>query len=78
MLKYSTYLLFIILIFSCSQYKISYLDTERLSKIDNIINEEIEKNNIPGAVLLVGNERKIIYQKAYGIKNPITKENERI
>ena len=74
MLKYSTYLLFIILIFSCSQYKISYLDTERLSKIDNIINEEIEKNNIPGAVLLVGNERKIIYQKAYGIKNPVTKE----
>ena len=78
MLKYSIFLFLLLSFFSCIQNKISYIDPERLSKIDKIINEEIEKNNIPGAVLLVGNEKKVIYQKAYGIKNPETKEEYKI
>ena len=78
MINYLYYFLLIISIISCTQNKRSYIDPERLSKIDNIINEEIEKNNIPGAVLLVGDEKQVIYQKAYGIKNPETKEEYKI
>ena len=36
--------------------------------------EDIKENKIPGAVVLVGNEDEIIFEKAYGIKNPETNE----
>ena len=44
------------------------------NEIDNMINSEIQKNNIPGAVILIGDQNEIIFQKAYGIKNPETNE----
>ncbi len=33
---------------------------------DRIINQAIEQNRMPGAVLLVGHNRQVIYRKAYG------------
>ncbi|MBI87386.1 MAG: serine hydrolase, partial [Candidatus Marinimicrobia bacterium] len=78
MIKNFIYFLISIFIASCINNKKSNIDINRLSKIDNMINKEIENNNIPGAVLLVGDEKKVIYQKAYGIKNPITKEKYKI
>tara|TARA_Y100000591_G_scaffold87690_1_gene73959 strand:- start:1323 stop:2561 length:1239 start_codon:yes stop_codon:yes gene_type:complete len=51
---------------------------ERLNNIDNIISSEIKENNIPGAVLLVGDHEKIIYQKSFGVKNPLTNEEYKV
>ena len=57
------------IMYTCSEKpKINYND------IDNMITKEIDENNIPGAVVLIGNENEIIFQKPYGVKNPKTNE----
>jgi uncharacterized protein YbbC (DUF1343 family)/CubicO group peptidase (beta-lactamase class C family) len=38
----------------------------RLGAVDSIIKQAIDDGNIPGAVLLVGHDGKVIYRKAYG------------
>src|SRR5947209_17563899 len=38
----------------------------RLSGVDSIIGQAIRDGNIPGAVLVVGHEAKVVYRKAYG------------
>src|SRR5579871_3661245 len=38
----------------------------RLGSVDSIIQQAIADKNIPGAVLLVGHDGKVIYRKAYG------------
>ena len=38
----------------------------KLSAVDAIIQQAIADNNIPGAVLVVGHDGKVIYRKAYG------------
>jgi uncharacterized protein YbbC (DUF1343 family)/CubicO group peptidase (beta-lactamase class C family) len=38
----------------------------RLSAVDSIIQQAIADHNIPGAVLVVGHDGKVIYRKAYG------------
>ena len=63
-----------LLVIGCTNTKSSYLNLDRLKKIDDIISEDIKENKIPGAVVLVGNEDEIIFEKAYGIKNPETNE----
>jgi len=35
-------------------------------RIDNIINEAIEENDIPGAVALIAHKGKVVYHKAFG------------
>ncbi len=37
-------------------------------KLDTIVNEAVEKGEIPGAVLLVGHEGRIIHHRAYGYR----------
>ena len=37
-----------------------------LGAVDSIIQQAIADHNIPGAVLVVGHDGKIIYRKAYG------------
>ena len=34
--------------------------------LDRVIEQAIEQNRMPGAVLLVGHEGKVVYRKAYG------------
>tara|TARA_B100001113_G_scaffold352751_1_gene354990 strand:+ start:285 stop:1460 length:1176 start_codon:yes stop_codon:yes gene_type:complete len=51
---------------------------DRLNLIDELITKDIKENKIPGAVVLVGNEKEIVFQKAYGIKNPETNEEYRV
>lgn len=68
MKKYIQILLLSSVIFGCNENSINY------DKIDSMINNEIEANNIPGAVILIGDEKGIIYHKSYGIKNPETNE----
>ena len=38
----------------------------RLGAVDSIIQQAIADHNIPGAVLVVGHDGKVIYRKAYG------------
>jgi CubicO group peptidase (beta-lactamase class C family) len=45
------------------------LSTERLAKIDEIVNDYTNKKWIPGAVVLVARNGKIVYHKAYGYSN---------
>ena len=40
--------------------------TGRLAAVDGVIEQAIHDGNIPGAVLLVGHNRQVIYRKAYG------------
>lgn len=42
------------------------LNPERLTAIDAIVNDEIAKGNIPGAVVLVGRREKLAYLKTFG------------
>ena len=64
-------LILFFLIFSCKEKSINPVNYDQ---IDIMINNEIESNNIPGAVVLIGDEKGINYQKSYGIKNPETNE----
>ncbi len=42
------------------------MSTERLDRIDKMLNQAIAKNEIPGAVALVVKNNKIVYHKAFG------------
>jgi len=66
--KYILIFLVSLLFFGCNENSIDF------DQIDSMINNEIEANNIPGAVILIGDEKGINYQKSYGIKNPETGE----
>ena len=41
----------------------------RLSVIDPIVQEAIQEKQIPGAVVLVGHDDKVVYRKAYGYRS---------
>mgnify|MGYP006101286291 FL=1 len=73
-MKSNLYIFLFLIAIGCTNTKSSYLNSDRLKKIDDIISEDIKENKIPGAVVLVGNEDEIIFEKAYGIKNPETNE----
>ena len=66
------------IIMACNNTKSSYLDMDRLNLIDELITKDIEENKIPGAVVLVGNEKEIVFQRAYGTKNPKTNEKYKV
>lgn len=44
------------------------LRTKQLAPISSIVNKEIRKGRIPGAVVLIGNRDKVLYRKAFGNK----------
>ncbi len=53
---------------------------ERLSRIDGIVHSAIERNEVPGAVVLVMRRGKIVYRKAFGdraqvpVREPMTED----
>ncbi len=56
------------------------MSSERLKRIDKMINEHINNQWIPGAVVLIARNCKIIYNKAYGYsdienKTPLKKDD---
>jgi uncharacterized protein YbbC (DUF1343 family)/CubicO group peptidase (beta-lactamase class C family) len=53
------------LLFSALAFSQPALDS-RLSILDPIIDEAIAQHQIPGAVLIVGHDGKVVYRKAYG------------
>ena len=65
-------------IVACSYEPNSNINSNRLNEIDNLINSFIDDNQIPGAVVLVGDNKNILYQKSFGIKNPITNDKYQV
>ncbi|MBX2946219.1 MAG: beta-lactamase family protein [Cyclobacteriaceae bacterium] len=56
------------------------ISPERLKRIDQMINELIESKSIPGAVVLIARNGKIVYHQAYGYsdidsRKPMQKDN---
>lgn len=45
------------------------MSPERLSKIDNMLQEHIQEDNLPGIVALIARNGKIVFHKAYGMAN---------
>ena len=66
----------IFFILSCNNTNIesNFLNPSELNQIENLIEKAIDKNSIPGAVVLVAKNNQIIYKKAFGIKNPETND----
>ena len=61
------YIFLVLLAIGCTNKEKSKIDLERLSIVERLLEEDIKKNNLSGAVVLVGNEKGIVYQKAFGI-----------
>ena len=53
------------LLFSAAAFSQTPLDS-RLAILDPIINDAIAQRQIPGAVLIVGHDGRVVYRKAYG------------
>jgi CubicO group peptidase (beta-lactamase class C family) len=56
------------------------MSAERLAKIDQLMNEYVSKNYIPGAVALIARNGKIVYEKSFGYsdfdsKAPLKKDD---
>ncbi len=47
------------------------MSSERLGRIDIVVNEYMTKKWIPGAVVLIARNGKIVLHKAYGINDPV-------
>ena len=66
------YIFLVLLVIGCTNSENSRIDLDRLKVVEELITDDINNNKIPGAVVLVGNEKEIVYQKAFGVKNPFT------
>jgi uncharacterized protein YbbC (DUF1343 family)/CubicO group peptidase (beta-lactamase class C family) len=61
----SNNLLFFALLFSATAFSQTPLDS-RLTVLDPIVEDAIAQRQIPGAVLIVGHDGRVVYRKAYG------------
>ncbi len=43
--------------------------SHRFAALDSIIEDAVARHNIPGAVLLIGHNGRIVYRKAYGLRS---------
>jgi CubicO group peptidase (beta-lactamase class C family) len=76
LIKLPVFLFSAILLFGCQGAPVSQgessaadagMSEERLSRIDSMLTEAIEKQQIPGAVALVARNGRIVYHKAFGM-----------
>src|SRR5437870_4803077 len=44
------------------------MSADRLARMDSVIRESIDKNELPGAVVLVARHEKVVWRKAYGAR----------
>lgn len=51
------------------------MDSKRLAEVDKVINQAIEDQDFPGAVLLVSRHGKIVWRKAYGYSQVVPKKS---
>lgn len=58
---------FAILLCICASCRLDRADTAHLAQIDGVVHEEIEAGHFPGAVVLVGRGRRVLYHRAFGL-----------
>ena len=51
----------------CSSCRLDHAPTCDLARIDGVVQEEIQAGHLPGAVVLVGRGKKVLYHKAFGL-----------
>ncbi|MEN6426165.1 MAG: serine hydrolase domain-containing protein, partial [Phycisphaerales bacterium] len=51
----------------CSSCRLGHAPRLNLTRIDGVVQEEIQAGNFPGAVVLVGRGKKVLYHKAFGL-----------
>ena len=73
-MKSKIYIFLVLLIIGCTNSNNTKIDLNRLNSIEELITKDIEQNNLLGAVVLVGDDKGIVYKRAFGIKNPETLE----
>ena len=73
-MKSKIYIFLVLIIIGCTNSNNTKIDLNRLNSIEELITKDIEQNNLPGAVVLVGDDKGIVYKRAFGIKNPETLE----
>ena len=73
-MKSKIYIFLVLLIIGCTNSNNTKIDLNRLNSIEELITKDIEQNNLTGAVVLVGDDKGIVYKRAFGIKNPETQE----
>ena len=44
------------------------IDSPRFARISQVAKREIAAGNVPGAVILVGHQGRIVYRKAFGLR----------
>src|ERR671925_2263800 len=49
------------------------LSVGRLARIETALTKEVERGNLPGAVVMVARRGKIVYSGAFGFQDPIKK-----
>ena len=45
------------------------VSSERLDRIDGVVNQAIDRGDLPGAVVLVGHRGHVVFRKAYGLRS---------
>lgn len=62
---------FLVTSYSYSQYSHSEkaINSEKIKRVDDVINSSIQKGEIPGAVVIVSKNGEIAYHKSYGYSN---------
>ena len=48
--------------------------TERLARIDSVVNDYIDRECFPGAVAFIARHGKIVYYKSFGMRDPATQD----
>lgn len=62
-------IIFIHILFSPLTQVFSWgIDLEHLNYIDTVVNQAIAEKKLPGAVVLVGHDKEIVYHKAFGFR----------
>jgi len=48
--------------------------SERLARIDSLVNDYINRDCFPGAVAFIARHGKIVYHKSFGLRDPVTQD----
>ena len=65
---HTSHLILVLVLCLSSSCRLEHARDTRLAQIDGVVTEEIAAGHLPGAVVLVGRENKVLYHKAFGLE----------